>query len=176
MGTVARIRGGATNPPVITLAMLAHDAKKEDLRSFTHAHREIMGSFRILAPEDTARVIADQSLDVDALAPDMLGGDMQIGAAVVEGRVDAVIFLHDPLAALPAEPDVKMFLKVCDLERVPIATNLATAEILIRHLGRISRSGARADRHPSGRAQGLERVLWLAAAQPQPTPEGESHG
>ena len=62
------------------------------------------------------------------------GGDMQIGARIVEGRVDVVVFLRDPLTAHPHEPDIQALMKVCDVHGVPLATNLASAEILLRSL------------------------------------------
>jgi methylglyoxal synthase len=62
------------------------------------------------------------------------GGDMQIGARIVSGDVDAVVFLRDPLTAHPHEPDIQALLKVCDVHGVPVATNLASAEILLRSL------------------------------------------
>ena len=62
------------------------------------------------------------------------GSDMQIGARIVAGRVDAVVFLRDPLTAHPHEPDIQALMKVCDVHGVPLATNLASAEILLRSL------------------------------------------
>jgi len=69
---------------------------------------------------------------MDVLAPRHAGGDLQLAAAVVEGRLDAVIFFHDPLAALPSEPSISTILKVCDLAPIPLATNVAAAEVLIQ--------------------------------------------
>ncbi|MEX2554891.1 MAG: methylglyoxal synthase [Actinomycetota bacterium] len=150
--------------PVITVALIAHDAKKDELARFMRAHAGFTHAFRFLAPEDTAAAVDDPGLDLEVTAPDTLGGDLQIAAAIVEGRVDAVIFFHDPLAALPSEPALMTTLKVCDLEPIPVATNRVAAEILLHHLSQI------ADREP-GAAQGLddvvvERVLMLAAPRP----------
>jgi methylglyoxal synthase len=174
VATVTDMRERRTGRMVTTIALVAHDAKKEDLRLFMHGHKRMLGGFRFFAPEDTARVIADLDLDVDAAAPDLLGGDLQIGAAIVEGRIDAVIFLHDPLAAMPAEPDVRGLLKVCDIERVPVATNLATAEILIHHLVDLGRFAERHDTTEDEREMALERVLWLASSRSNPSHEGPS--
>jgi methylglyoxal synthase len=149
---------------VITVALIAHDAKKEELARFMRAHEGLTRGFRFMAPEDTACAVDDPGLDLEVMAPDTLGGDLQIAAAVVEGRVDAVIFFIDPLASLPCEPSAPTMLKVCDLEPIPIATNRAAGEILLHHLARI------ADREPRGE-RGLddvvvERVLMLAAPRP----------
>lgn len=124
------------------------------------AHAGFTHRFRFLAPEDTASAVSDADLDLEVMAPDTLGGDLQIAAAIVEGRVDAVIFFHDPLAALPCEPATMTMLKVCDLEPIPIATNRAAAEILLHHLARI------AEREPPVEHAFddviVERVLMLA--------------
>ena len=143
MGTVRRIVSRPAPTPAITLGLIAHDAQKEALTRFVRAHRNILGSFRFLAPGDTAIALAELPLDIHVLAPDNQGGDLQVAAAVVEGRLDAVIFLHDPLAALPSEPSVATMLKVCDLSPIPIATNVASAEVLVHHLDQITERAER---------------------------------
>jgi methylglyoxal synthase len=150
--------------PAITVALIAHDAKKEELAGFMSAHGGLTHAFRFVAPEDTACAIDDAALDLEVTAPDTLGGDLQIAAAIVEGRVDAVIFFHDPLAALPSEPALMTMLKVCDLEPIPVATNRAAAEILLHHLSRIADREPRADRGLDDVA--VERVFMLAAPRP----------
>jgi methylglyoxal synthase len=145
--------------PVITVALIAHDAKKEELARFMRAHVDLMRGFRFMAPEDTACAIDDPGLELEVMAPDTLGGDLQIAAAIVEGRVDAVIFFLDPLASLPSEPSAATMLKVCDLEPIPIATNRAAGEILLHHLGRVAQRD-----HPLEALDDdvVERVLTLA--------------
>lgn len=165
MGTVRQIgrrpsHGHLSQRPAITVALIAHDAKKEELARFMRAHLGLTREFRFMAPEDTACTVDDPGLDLEVLAPDTLGGDLQIAAAVVEGRVDAVIFFVDPLASLPCEPSAATMLKVCDLEPIPIATNRAMGEILLHHLGRI----AYHDHVPEAfEGDVVERVLTLAA-------------
>jgi dephospho-CoA kinase len=127
----------------VTVALVAHDEKKEALSRFVRAHHGIVDGFRFMAPEDSARALEGIPLEIESFAPDSMGGDLQIGAAVVEGRVDGVIFLTSPFAASPYEPDVQTLLKVCDLEGVPLATNLASAEILLHHLAEASRPARR---------------------------------
>lgn len=71
------------------------------------------------------------------MAPDSLGGDLQLAASVIDGSVDAVIFFHDPLATMAGDPDIHTMLKVCDLERIPLATNITAAEIVLAHLAAV---------------------------------------
>jgi dephospho-CoA kinase len=117
------------------VALVAHDAKKEDLLRLVRSHRKLLGRLRLLATGTTGKVLADEvGLPVDRVASGPEGGDLQIGARIVEGRVDAVIFLRDPLTAHPHEPDIQALLKVCDVHTIPVATNVASAEILIHFL------------------------------------------
>lgn len=141
-----------------TLGLLAHDTKRQQLCDFVAARRHLLDYFRLIAPSDTARALAEVGVDTVALAPETHGGDLQLAAAVVDGVVDAVVFLHDPQSALPAEPDIRPILKICDLEEVPIATNLAAAEMVVacvvagRSIGRVALSAhATEERHPSGK-------------------------
>lgn len=121
----------------ITMALIAHDEKKDDLVRFVRAHREVVASFHLIATGTTGGRLADElGLDIERMASGPLGGDIQIGARIVEGRVDAVVFLRDPLTAHPHEPDIQALLKVCDVNDVPVATNIATAEILLSALRR----------------------------------------
>ena len=129
---------GRSAAPKITVGLIAHDPQKEALARFIRAHHPIASRIHFLAPEDTATAVAQSDLDIEVLAPDTQGGDLQLAAAVVEGRLDAVIFFNDPLAALPSEPQVSTILKVCDLEMIPLATNISSAEILVHYLGQIA--------------------------------------
>ncbi|REJ32455.1 MAG: methylglyoxal synthase, partial [Bacillota bacterium] len=74
-------------------------------------------------------------LTIERMLSGPYGGDQQIGARVAAGEVDAVLFLRDPLTAQPHEPDITALLRVCDVHNVPLATNLATAELIIASLG-----------------------------------------
>ncbi|HJP66591.1 MAG TPA: methylglyoxal synthase [Actinomycetota bacterium] len=117
------------------VALVAHDAKKDDLLQLVRSHKRIFQRFRLLATGTTGRLLVQQTgLPVDLAATGPEGGDLQIGSRIVEGRVDAVIFLRDPLTAHPHEPDIQALLKVCDIHRIPLATNLASAEILLHFL------------------------------------------
>ncbi|WP_038049706.1 methylglyoxal synthase [Thermus caliditerrae] len=114
------------------LALIAHDAKKEEMVAFCQRHRALLSRFPLLATGTTGRRIAEATgLPVERLLSGPLGGDQQIGARVAEGRVLAVIFFRDPLTAQPHEPDVQALLRVCDVHGVPLASNPAAAEALI---------------------------------------------
>lgn len=114
------------------LALIAHDNKKVDLIAFVQKHADRLAGFRLLATQATGKVIRDKTnLEVKCFLPGPLGGDLQIGGEIASGRIDALIFLRDPLTAQPHEPDITALLRVCDVHNIPVATNLATAEILL---------------------------------------------
>jgi methylglyoxal synthase len=130
MGTSTRQPG---RRPV--LALVAHDEKKDDLIRLAREHRAIVSTIHLIATSHTGTQLTEElGLDVECVRSGPEGGDMQIGARIVEGRVDAVVFLRDPLTAHPHEPDIQALMKVCDVHSVPLATNLASAEILLRAL------------------------------------------
>ncbi|MDI6870939.1 MAG: methylglyoxal synthase [Bacillota bacterium] len=117
------------------IALVAHDRKKESIIEFARTHRELLVDCTLLATGTTGKMIAEQvSLPVERMQSGPYGGDQQIGARVAAGEVDAVIFLRDPLTAQPHEPDISALLRVCDVHNVPLATNLATAELIIHGL------------------------------------------
>jgi methylglyoxal synthase len=115
-----------------TLALIAHDNKKVDLVAWTTYNRDALARFALIATYHTARLIRDKiGLDVEALLPGPQGGDAQIAALVATGRIDTVFFFVDPLAAQPHDPDIRALLRVCNVHNVPLATNLATADLII---------------------------------------------
>lgn len=115
-----------------TMAMVAHDAKKDDMVQLVRAHKEELAGVDLVATRSTGQFIRERTeLPVTLLQSGPLGGDQQIGALVANGEVSAVIFLRDPLTAHPHEPDVSALLRVCDVHNVPLATNLATAEAVL---------------------------------------------
>ncbi len=118
-----------------TLALIAHDEKKDEMVAFVRAHRERLRGYDLIATGTTgARVVDATGLAVERMLSGPLGGDAQIAARVAEGRVDVVIFLVDPLYAHPHEPDIRTLLRVCEVKNIPFATNAATAELLLRAL------------------------------------------
>lgn len=118
-----------------TLALIAHDGKKDDLVRFAHQHYDLLAQFQLIATGTTGQRLADATgLPVERMYSGPLGGDAQIGARVAEHRVSCVIFLVDPLYAHPHEPDIQGLLRLCNVHNVPVATNLASAELILQAL------------------------------------------
>jgi len=115
-----------------SIALIAHDGKKEDLMSWCDEHKEILSKHFLCGTGTTAHMITDRTgLPVKGYNSGPLGGDQQIGAKIVEGRIDFVIFFSDPLTAAPHDPDVKALLRIAQVYDIPIANNRATADFLI---------------------------------------------
>lgn len=120
------------------IALIAHDQKKEAMVAFTKRHLEKLSKWEIVATGTTGRRIAEATgLKVGTVLSGPLGGDQQIGAMVAREEVKAVIFLRDPLTAQPHEPDITALLRVCDVHNIPLATNEATAELVLKFLSTI---------------------------------------
>ncbi len=118
-----------------TVALIAHDKKKLDLIAFAKDQRDVLSRFNLIATGTTGTLLRQKAgLNVIPLLSGPQGGDQQIGAAVAEGRVIAVIFFRDPLTAQPHEPDVSALMRICDVHNVPLATNLAAAEAALEWL------------------------------------------
>ena len=114
------------------LALIAHDGKKDALVAFARKHRDRLRSFRLVGTSSTADALHEQlGLDVERLLSGPLGGDIQIAARVATGEVNAVFFLIDPLDAHPHDPDIQAIQRVCNVHDVPLATNVATAELIV---------------------------------------------
>ncbi len=121
------------------LALIAHDKKKADLIAFAKDHRDLLSRFRLIATGTTGKMLEQKAgLEVERVQSGPLGGDLQIGAAVAEDRIVAVIFFRDPLTAQPHEPDVSALMRICDVHDVPLATNLAAAEAVVAWLEEMS--------------------------------------
>jgi methylglyoxal synthase len=118
-----------------TLALIAHDQKKDEMVEFCKRHREQLSLLSLLATGTTgARIAAATKLSVECVLSGPLGGDAQIAARVAMHAVCGVVFLVDPLHAHPHEPDIQSLQRVCNVHNVPLATNLATAELVIQEL------------------------------------------
>ncbi len=114
------------------IALIAHDGKKKELIAWCDANREALSHHFLCGTGTTARMItAETGLPVKAYKSGPLGGDQQIGCRIVEGDIDIVIFLSDPLEAQPHDPDIKALLRIAVVYDVPIANNLATADFLL---------------------------------------------
>ena len=120
----------------IRIALVAHNGRKDQMLTFAGQHLDVLSRFQIVATSTTGGILEEQlGLTVHRCLSGPLGGDLQIGAMVAEGSIAAVIFLRDPLTAHPHEPDILALMKVCDVHNVPLATNLASAELLLTALG-----------------------------------------
>lgn len=113
------------------IALIAHDGKKKALVDFVSAHQAWFERFNLVATGTTGGRIAELGIEVECLASGPLGGDAQIAARITEGKVHAVIFFRDPMGKHPHEPDINMLLRQCDVHNIPLATNAATARLLI---------------------------------------------
>lgn len=117
------------------IALIAHDRKKDDLIQFITAYQPILAQHTLYATGTTGqRVIDGTGLPVIRFQSGPLGGDQQIGAMIAQNKMDMVIFFRDPLTAQPHEPDVTALIRLCDVYSIPLATNMGTAEVLLKGL------------------------------------------
>ena len=114
------------------IALIAHDGKKKELIEWCRENADILKMHFLCGTGTTARMITDQTgLPVRGYNSGPLGGDQQIGAKIVEGQIDFMIFLWDPLEAQPHDPDVKALLRIAVVYDIPVANNLATADFIL---------------------------------------------
>ncbi|QUO30907.1 methylglyoxal synthase [Faecalicatena sp. Marseille-Q4148] len=115
------------------IALIAHDNEKPKLIEWCQEHYDILKEHKLYGTGTTARMIADKTgLIVKGYNSGPLGGDQQIGAKIVEGVIDFVVFFSDPLTAQPHDPDVKALMRIAQVYDIPMAINKATADFLIR--------------------------------------------
>ena len=121
----------------MNIALIAHDAKKKLMQNFCIAYRGILSIKELYATGTTGRLIEEvTNLNIHKYLAGHLGGEQQIGAQIEHNEIDLVIFLRDPLAPKAHEPDVSNVMRLCDMHNIPLATNLASAELLIKSLDR----------------------------------------
>ena len=121
-----------TIPRQKNIALIAHDSKKHDMIDWCMKNKEILERHFLCGTGTTARMVAEETgLPVRGYNSGPLGGDQQIGARIVDGKIDLVIFFSDPLAAQPHDPDVKALLRIAQVYDIPIANNRATADFII---------------------------------------------
>ena len=119
------------------IALIAHDAKKKLMQNFCIAYRGILSRHQLYATSTTGRLIEEvTNLNIHKHLAGHLGGMQQIGAQIEQNEIDRLIFLRDPLNPKRHEPDVNDVVRLCDMHNIPMATNLATAELLIKSLDR----------------------------------------
>ena len=115
-----------------TLALIAHDGRKADLVAWATFNRGRLAEFELVATATTGALLRDKvGLNVRAVLSGPLGGDAQIAAMVVERKIRAVFFFVDPLSAHPHDPDIRTVMRVCNVHNVPIATNVAAADLFL---------------------------------------------
>lgn len=121
-----------TIPKQKNIALIAHDGKKDELIEWCQENKEILAKHRLCGTGTTARMISEYTeLPVKAYSSGPLGGDQQIGAKVVEGVVNFIVFFSDPLEAQPHDPDIKALLRISQVYDIPIANNKSTADFLV---------------------------------------------
>ncbi|MBU8879077.1 methylglyoxal synthase [Bacillus sp. FJAT-29790] len=121
----------------MNIALIAHDQKKDDIVGFATAYKGVLAEHRLFATGTTgSRIMQETGLNVHRFQSGPFGGDQEIGALVANNKMDIVIFFRDPLTAQPHEPDISALIRLCDVYSVPLATNMGTAEILIKGLER----------------------------------------
>lgn len=119
----------------MNIALIAHDNKKNDLVQFVTAYQPIFSEHNLFATGTTGSRISEATgLTVHRFQSGPLGGDQEIGAMIAKNQMDIVFFFRDPLTAQPHEPDVTALVRLCDVYSIPLATNMGTAELLIRGL------------------------------------------
>ncbi|WP_075982111.1 methylglyoxal synthase [Bacillus massilinigeriensis] len=135
----------------MNIALIAHDRKKDDIVRFAIAYKKILSKHSLYATGTTGlKIIEATGLSVHRFQSGPLGGDQEIGSRIAKNKMDLVIFLRDPLAAQPHEPDVSALIRLCDVYSVPLATNMGTAEVLIKGLQRGDLSWREVIRENSG--------------------------
>ncbi len=120
---------------LMKISLIAHDKKKESIIEFAKSYQHILEKHELFATGTTGQKISEATdLPIHRFQSGPIGGDQQIGAKIAEDSMDLVIFFRDPLTAQPHEPDISALMRLCDVHQIPLVTNLAGAEIMIRAL------------------------------------------
>lgn len=121
----------------MNIGLIAHDAKKKLMQNFCIAYKGILSHHKLYATGTTGRLIEEATnLTVHKYLAGHLGGEQQMGSQIEHNEMDMVIFLRDPITQKSHEPDISIVVKLCDTYNIPVATNLATAELLVKGLER----------------------------------------
>ncbi|MBQ3513753.1 MAG: methylglyoxal synthase [Lachnospiraceae bacterium] len=121
----------------MNIGLIAHDAKKKLMQNFCIAYRGILSHHTLYATGTTGRLIEEvTNLTVHKYLAGNLGGEQQLGSQIEHNQIDMVIFLRDPQTRKMSEPEINNVMQLCDIHNIPLATNLATAELLIKALER----------------------------------------
>ena len=117
------------------IALIAHDKKKDDMVELAFEYADLLRQCILIATGTTGKRLSQEvGLTVERKLSGPSGGDLQIGAELVDGKIDCVIFLRDPMTPQPHEPDINALVRVCDVHNVACATNVATARLLLSQL------------------------------------------
>ena len=117
------------------IALIAHDKKKNEITELAIKYQDVLKNYELYATGTTGTMIMGETkLDINRLKSGPLGGDQQIGAMLANGELDLIIFLRDPLTAQPHEPDVSALLRLCDVQKIPLATNESSANVMLDSL------------------------------------------
>ena len=121
----------------MNIGLVAHDSKKKLMQNFCIAYRGILSKHDIYATGTTGRLVEEvTNLNIYKFLEGHLGGEEQLSSQIMNNQIDMVIFFRDPVKPRKHEPDIKNIFKSCDMNNIPLATNLATAELLIKALER----------------------------------------
>lgn len=117
------------------IALIAHDKKKDAMITLAKQYRDVLAKHTLYATGTTGTLIMGETgLSIQRMKSGPLGGDQQIGAMLACGELDLIVFLRDPLTAQPHEPDVSALLRLCDVQNIPLATNVSSAVIMLEAL------------------------------------------
>ncbi|MBO5105410.1 MAG: methylglyoxal synthase [Clostridia bacterium] len=117
------------------IALIAHDKKKAEITELAIKYKEVLAEHELYATGTTGTLIMGETgLTIHRMKSGPLGGDQQIGAMLADGDLDLIIFLRDPLTAQPHEPDVSALLRLCDVQKIPLATNATSAVVMLEAL------------------------------------------
>ena len=118
------------------IAIIAHDGKKAEMVQFLQEHKSVLNNknIELVATGTTGTKVEKAGLKVHKYLSGPYGGDAQIAAEVAQGQIDIVLFFRDPLEKHPHEPDISMLMRLCDVHDIPLATNPASAELLMKGL------------------------------------------
>ncbi len=121
----------------MTIALIAHDAKKELMVQFCIAYCGVLSRHNLVATGTTAKIVSEATgLEITGFLPGSQGGSQQIASRIGCDEIDLLLLFRDPLNRKPTEPDEQALLRLCDVHNIPVATNIATAEVLIHGLER----------------------------------------
>ena len=117
------------------IALIAHDKKKEEIIELAKKYKDVLAEYELYATGTTGTLImGETALPIHRMKSGPLGGDQQIGAMLANGELGLIVFLRDPLTAQPHEPDVSALLRLCDVQKIPLATNVSSATIMLEAL------------------------------------------